>query len=202
MGEGAVRNLMQAAVKFLVLSPFVVRTLAMIALAVGIAHAPVGPATAQSSTEGPPVGIGGWSYEKGASDVHLFQCKIAACVAGSRVSYRFYPPGTAMPLNQFRSEQEMIIKALQTRAPPGTKIAIVAIEGDDGASLPRMYKARRLTVAPNGTQEHVHSGLLMGEHAAVSLISSSLDEKAAEANYTIYGVALLLAIQKPPETQK
>ena len=51
-------------------------------------------------------------------------------------------------------------------------------------------------------QEHVHSGLLMGEHAAVSLISSSLDEKAAEANYTIYGVALLLAIQKPPAPQK
>ena len=51
------------------------------------------------------------------------------------MSYRFYPAGTTMTLNQFRSEQEMIVKALQQRAPPGAKITIVAIEGDDGANL-------------------------------------------------------------------
>ena len=96
----------------------------------------------------------------------------------------------------------MIVKALQQRAPPGTKITIVAIEGDDVATLPRMYKSRRLTVAPDGSQEHVHSGLLMGENASVSLISSSRDEKAVGASYTQYGIGLLLLIQKPRDTRK
>jgi hypothetical protein len=201
MGAGAVRNLMQPDV--FGLSRPVVRLLAILALAAAVGQGAVGSVAAQpASTDGPPVAVGGWAYERGAADVHLFQCNATACAPGSRVSYRFYPPGTTMPVNQFRSEQEMIAKALQSRAPSGTKITILAIEGDDGTSLPRMYKARRLTIAPNGTKEYVHSGLLVGEHASVSLISSSFDEKAAEANYSTYGVALLLTIQKPTATQK
>ena len=84
-----------------------------------------------------------------------------------------------MALAQYRGEQEAVIKALQQRAPQGTSIRIVGIEGDDVATSPRMYKTRRLTVAADASQEHVHSGLLMGEKASVSLISSSRDEKAA-----------------------
>lgn len=205
MGEGAVRNLMQAAIEAFGLSRSLVRRLATVIVVAAVSHGQVGSAAAQAPSppaEGPPVAVGGWGYERGAADVHLFQCNMATCVPGSRVSYRFYPAGTTMPVNQFRSEQEMIAKALQSRAPSGTKIAILAIEGGDGASLPRMFKARRLTIAPNGTKEYVHSGLLIGEHASVSLISSSFDEKAAEANYSTYGVALLLMIQKPTATQK
>jgi hypothetical protein len=204
MGEGAVRNLMQAAIKVAVRRN-VIRYLLAVVVSVGAGLGSVHSALAQApspSADGPPVAIGGWRYEKGASDIHLFHCEAAACVPGSRVSYRFYAPGTTMPLNQFRSEQEMIVKALQQRAPPGTKIAIVAIEGDDGASLPRMYKVRRLTVAPDGSQEHVHSGLLMGEKASVSLISSSRDEKAANGNYAQYALGLMLVIQLPRDTQK
>ena len=65
-----------------------------------------------------------------------------------------------------------------------------------------MYKTQRLTVAPDGSQEHVHSGLLMGEKAAVTLISSSRDEKTAGASYTQYGIGLLLLIQTPRELEQ
>jgi hypothetical protein len=107
-----------------------------------------------------------------------------------------------MPLAQYRSEQEMVVKALQQRATPGTKITIVAIEGEDVTTLPRTYKTQRLTVAADGAQEHVHSGLLMGEKASVSLISSSRDEKAVGASYTQYGIGLLLLIQTPREPKQ
>jgi hypothetical protein len=160
------------------------------------------PKTDGPKADGPPMGIGGWRYEKGANDVHLFHCEMAACIPGSRVSYRFYPVGTTVPFTQYRSEQEMIAKALQQRAASGTKITVVAIEGEDVATLPRMYKTRRLTVHPDGSQEHVHSGLLMGEQGAVSLISSSRDEKAVGTNYTQYGIGLLLLIQKPRDSKK
>jgi hypothetical protein len=200
MGEGAVRNLMQAAIRRSVLSAFLRVALAAVTIAAG---GSVQPAGAQApNAEGPPMGVGGWRYEKGANDVHLFHCEMAACVPGSRVSYRFYPVGTTIPFAQYRSEQEMVAKALQQRATPGTKITVVAIEGEDVETLPRMYKTRRLTVLPDGSQEHVHSGILMGEHGAVSLISSSRDEKAVGANYTQYGIGLLLLIQKARDTKK
>lgn len=118
------------------------------------------------------------------------------------MSYRFYPAGTTMSLAQYRGEQEAVIKALQQRAPQGTSIKIVAIEGEDVATLPRMFKTLRLTVAADGSQEHVHSGLLMGEKASVSLISSSRDEKAAGANYMQYGVGLLPLVQTPREPKQ
>jgi hypothetical protein len=159
-------------------------------------------APAQPAPDGPPMAVGGWRYEKGANDVHLFHCEVATCVPGSRVSYRFYPAGTTMPLAQYRSEQEMVVKALQQRAAPGTKITILAIEGEDVTTLPRTYKTQRLTVAADGAQEHVHSGLLMGEKASVSLISSSRDEKAVGASYTQYGIGLLLLIQTPREPKQ
>lgn len=191
---------MQAAVKLAGLGSLLRLTVIAVAIAAsGSGHS----ARAQApKADGPPMSVGGWRYEKRANDVHLFHCQIAACVPGSRVSYRFYAAGTTLTFAQYRSEQELIVKALQQRAPPGSKITIVAIEGKDVAILPRMYKSRRLTVAADGSQEHVHSGLIMGEKGSVSLISSSRDEKAAGANYTQYGVGLLLLVQKPREPKK
>jgi uncharacterized low-complexity protein len=222
MGAGAVRNLMQARLSGL-------SVVLRLAVAVGIAAAAStysaraqepkagepkagepkagepkagAPKAGTPQADGPPVAIGGWRYIKGANDVYLFDCETAACVPGSRVSYRFYAAGTTMPLSQFRSEQETVVKALQQRAAPGTKITIVAIEGDDVDTLPRMYKARRLMLHPDGSQEHVHSGLLMGERASVSLISSSRDEKAATVGYAQYALGLMLSIQVSRDQKK
>jgi hypothetical protein len=203
MDEGAVRNLMQAAVKVLGSSPLFVRCLAIMVVAAGVSGGPAHSEPAPSpSTEAPPVAIGGWRYEKGGSDVHMFHCQAAACAPGSRVSYRFYAPGTAMTLDQYRREQETVVEALQKRAPPGTQITIVGIEGDEGTNLPRMYRSQRLVVAPDGSQEHVHSGLMLGEKASASLISSSRDEKAAKQNFAMYLLAVALFIQGQRDTKQ
>ena len=196
---------MQAIVKLSRLSVFLRLALVAVAIAAGAsgysAHAQESKTDAPKS-DGPPVAVGGWRYEKAANDVHLFHCEMAACVPGSKVSYRFYPAGTTMPFAQYRSEQELVVKALQQRAAPGTKISIVAIEGDDVDTLPRMYKSRRLTVHPDGSQEHVHSGILMGEKASVSLISSSRDEKAASVSFGLYALALMLVTQGAPGSKQ
>ena len=192
---------MQASIKRSRLIPSIVRGLTVVvAVAAGFESAQAEPGP--SPSDAPPVAMSGWRYDKGASDVHLFQCQEAACVPGSRVSYRFYPAGTTMSLAQYRGEQEAVIKALQQRAPQGTSIKIVAIEGEDVATLPRMFKTLRLTIAPDGSQEHVHSGLLMGEKASVSLISSSRDEKAANTSYTQYALALMLLIHQPRDQKQ
>jgi hypothetical protein len=201
MGEGAVRDLMQGVAKLSALRPLVVRGVAIMGAAVAMNLAPVQAAQAPSA-QSPPVMINGWRYQKGASDVHLFRCEEPACVPGSRVSYRFYAAGTTMTLAQYRSEQGVIVKALQQKAPPGTSIKIVTIEGDDTDTLPRMYKSRRLTIAPDGSQEHVHSGLLMGKKASVSLISSSRDENAATGSFALFALPLMLVAQGAPGNPK
>ena len=122
-------------------------------------------------------------------------------------------PGIAGQLSLLSGRNHDVARAVSRRAggrdqgaatagAAGHQHQIVAIEGDDVATLPRMYKTRRLTVAADASQEHVHSGLLMGEKASVSLISSSRDEKAANTSYAQYAMALMLLLHLPRDQKQ
>ncbi|WP_338690709.1 hypothetical protein V5279_29770 [Bradyrhizobium sp. 26S5] len=99
-----------------------------------------------------------------------------------------------MTLEQFRDSQDQIIKALQQRT-PGQRITIIGVDGDKGTAVPRMFRARRLTVTPNGASEYQVNGLLFGARASASLISSARDEKASNDNYAKFMVALASKIR-------
>ncbi len=146
-----------------------------------------------STSVGPPVSVSGWRYERVGADSHIFHCEQPSCGAGSKVSYRLYPSGNAMTLEQFRGEQDKIVKALEQRT-PGQKITIVAVDGDKGSAVPRMFQARRLKVAPDGAREYQVSGMLFGEKANASLISSSLNEKTGNANYAQFAAGVKLVL--------
>jgi hypothetical protein len=165
-------------------------------------HGAVAESTIQigpSSPGGPPVAVGpDWRYERRGADVHMFICEQQSCDRSSRVSYRLYVRNDTMTLAAYRREQETVVKALQERAPPGTQIAILSIEGDDGASFPRMYKAKRLMTLPDGRKEYVISSLLLGQGSSASLISSSLDQKATDANHAVFALAVMLLVNRPP----
>ena len=140
--------------------------------------------------------VGGWRYEKGNQGVHLFHCQTATCGdATSRVSYRLYGPGNPMTLEQFRREQETVVKMLQERGPAGVKITILGVEGDEGTNVPRMFKARRLIVRADDSQEFLISGVLIRAKASVSLISSSHNEKVIDGNYAQFALPLMLLVQ-------
>ncbi|MBR0709586.1 hypothetical protein JQ603_24015 [Bradyrhizobium liaoningense] len=148
----------------------------------------------QSQPErGPPFSVGGFRYELRPNDVHMFLCEQPACGAQSRVSYRFYPPGNAMTLEQFRDEQAQIVKMLEQRT-PGQKISILGIDGDSGTKVPRLFKARRLMVKPDGTKEYQVSGYLFGDRGAASLISSAATEKASSDNYAQFAIGVMLVL--------
>ncbi|UVO33247.1 hypothetical protein KUF59_16145 [Bradyrhizobium arachidis] len=135
----------------------------------------------------------GWRYELRPNDVHMFLCEKPECGAQSRVSYRYYSPGTAMTLEKFRDEQTQIVKVLEQRT-PGQKISILGIEGDRGTSVPRMFKARRLMVKPDGTNEYQVSGMLFGARGAASVISSSATEKSSNDNFAQFVVGVMLTL--------
>ena len=141
----------------------------------------------------PPVAVSGWRYDAAPNDVHMFICEQASCIPGSKVSYRFYAAGDPLTLEGFRKAQEEIVKALEQQS-PGKRITVLGVEGDSGIAEPRMFKARRKTVAADGTSEYVVSGRLFGAKAGASVISSSRDEKVSNDNYAIYAVAVMLVL--------
>ncbi|MGY3444507.1 hypothetical protein ACVW17_004508 [Bradyrhizobium sp. USDA 4473] len=160
--------------------------------AAGIAGASAQAPAPSATTQRPPFAVSGWRYERRA-DTHLFRCEQAQCGAGSKVSYRVYTGGNQMTLDQFRDGQNQIIKALEQRT-PGQRITLLGVDGDKGSAVPRMYKARRLTVTPSGASEYQVNGLLFGGQGSASLISSAHDEKASNDNYARFAAAVKLAL--------
>ncbi|OKO76707.1 hypothetical protein AC628_17410 [Bradyrhizobium sp. NAS96.2] len=136
--------------------------------------------------------MSGWRYERRA-DTHLFRCEQPQCGAGSKVSYRFYTGGNQMTLDQFRDSQNQVINALEQRT-PGQRITLLGVDGDKGTAVPRMYKARRLTVTPGGASEYQVNGLMLGAQGSASLISSARDEKASNDNYAKFAAAVKLVL--------
>lgn len=163
------------------------------AAGIGGASAQPAPAAVAATTQAPPFTVSGWSYERRGSDVHMFRCAQASCGAGSKVSYRYYTGGKQMTLDQFREGQEQIVKALEQRT-PGQRITLLGVDGDKGTAGPRMFKARRLTVAANGASEYQVSGLLLAGQGSASLISSARDEKASNDNYAKFAAAVKLVL--------
>ena len=160
---------------------------------IGGVSAQSAPPPPSAATQPPPFTVSGWSYERRGSDVHMFRCAQASCGAGSKVSYRVYTGGNQMTLDQFREGQNQIIKALEQRT-PGQRITLLGVDGDKGTAVPRMYKARRLTVTPGGASEYQVNGLLFGGQGSASLISSARDEKASNDNYARFAAAVKLAL--------
>lgn len=148
----------------------------------------------------PPASVSGWRYQldqRSGSDVHIFHCEQPSCGAGSKVTYRLYAANNPMTLQQFRESQGQIIKALEQRT-PGQKITLLGVDGDKGTKLPRMYKARRLTVTSSGASEYQVNGLLFGGRGSASLISSARDEKASNDNYAKFAAAVMLVLAPKP----
>jgi hypothetical protein len=167
-----------------------VRSLLLVLLtAAGTGAASAQSAPPPSTMQPPPVAVSGWRYERSGPDTHVFHCEQPTCGAGSKVSYRLYAANNPMTLDQFRASQDQIIKALEQRK-PDQKITLIGVDGGKGAATPRMYRARRLTVAPNGVSEYQVNGLLFGAKASASLISSARDEKASNDNYAKFMLAL------------
>jgi hypothetical protein len=153
--------------------------------------------------KGPPVAVGpDWRYELRGEDIHTFHCEHARCVPNSRVSYRLYAPNSAMNLEQFRREQESVVKLLEQRSPPGTRITILETTGDPGTGARRTFVSRRRVDHPDGVKEYVSGAILLGKRNSASLISSSLDEKASRSNHSIFALAVTLLINVSPQQKK
>jgi hypothetical protein len=87
--------------------------------------------------------------------------------------------------------------AQPSQAPAGTRITLVGVEGDEGTELPRSFKAKRMTERPDGSIEHLVSGMLIAAAGSATLISSAREQQASAANYLLFSRPLLLVLSLP-----
>ncbi|CCD95774.1 conserved hypothetical protein [Bradyrhizobium sp. ORS 375] len=142
--------------------------------------------------------MSGWKPQRpNGTDVTFYLCEDAKCGPGSKVSYRLYPPNTTMTVEQFRASQEQTIKLLDQRV-PGQTTTILGVDGDKGTDVPRVFRVRRLKVAPDGTKEYQVSGVLFGVKGSASLISSADSDKASTTNFAQFAIPVMVLLGLPP----
>ncbi|MGY3453474.1 hypothetical protein [Bradyrhizobium sp. USDA 4353] len=158
------------------------------------AETPAAPPSAAAA----PFAVSGWKPQRpNGTDVTFFLCEDAKCSPGSKVSYRLYPPNTTMTIEQFRASQEQTIKPLDQRV-PGQTTTILGVDGDKGTGVPRVFRVRRLKVAPDGTKEYQVSGVLFGVKGSASLISSADSEKGSTGNFAQFATPVMVLLGSPP----
>jgi hypothetical protein len=89
----------------------------------------------------------------------------------------------------------MATQQLQQDAPPGTRIELLGVNDDSrqaGDVSLRLFKNRRLIIGPDGAKKYTVQGVVIGSRYAVSLTSSSPDEKAADGQLMLFSVPLWL----------
>ena len=138
-----------------------------------------------------PVAIGGWRYTKGPNDLHVYVCDQPHCTPGSRVSVVLYPlnPGSrfAMAPGQLRRQEESASEILQEHPKPGTTRSGVKLDLSTG-------RGSDVATAPDGTKKYSTFRVVTGSNLSATIISSSSDELASEANYLQFEAALKTAV--------
>ena len=155
---------------------------AAVALAAALTATGMGSVSAQPSSTALPIELGGWRAIKEPNDLHVYVCDNPGCAPKSKVSFLLYS-GTAIAPGQFHRQREMAAELLQESPAPCVFANGLAL----GAAPTPM---RCVTTVPDGTKRYDTSGIVNGSRWSASLISSSSDEAASEANYRQFAAAL------------
>ena len=140
----------------------------------------------------PPVAITGFAHQLiGDGRIHMNICQADSCVPGSKVSYRLFAPTSDPDFEEFKLTHEMVRARLQSRLPQGTVITGGTPERTQRESF-TVFTITRDVRLPDGSRSITKSTHLFGERIAISLISSSQSMEVAEANSTLFMMALML----------
>jgi uncharacterized protein YfaP (DUF2135 family) len=129
-----------------------------------------------------PVAIDGWRSIKGPNDQHIYVCDHPDCAPHSKVSVLLYA-GSAITPGQLRRQREAVAELPQERSARCTFAHRALVPG---APTPM----RCVATAPDGSKSYDTGGIISGPNLSASLMSSSRDETASEANYVQFEAAL------------
>jgi hypothetical protein len=158
-----------------------------ILLAAALTVAGMGGVLAQpsASIQAQPIRLNGWRAIDGPNDLHVYVCDRPSCAPNSRVSFLLYP-GLAIAPGQLRRQREMVAELLQERSVPCIFVGRIL-------RLGAPMRMHCVATASDGTKSFdtidIISGI-NGSNLSASLISSSSDATASEANYERFETAL------------
>jgi hypothetical protein len=165
---------------------------------------PIAPAPAQTAPgatpeafAAPPIGMKGWTYQKGPPGMHTFNCNPPTCSSASTIVYRLLPPVRPMTFDQYRSTAAPATKDMEKIAPPGTRIELLGTDDDskpNGDTPLRLFKTRRAAIAADGSRKYMISGYMFGPRYTASIMSSAGNEKSAETNFMQFAAPLYLLV--------
>jgi hypothetical protein len=158
--------------------------MAAVALAAALTVAGMGSVSAQPSSAagGRPIKLSGWRTVKGPNDLHVYLCDHAGCAPRSNVSFLLYS-GSAIAPGQFHRQRDAMAEALQQSSAP-----CAAVDGVLVLGAPKPMHC--VAIAPDGSRTYDTIGIVNGSNLLASLISSSSDQTASEANYGQFEAAL------------
>ena len=164
----------------------------VLVLATALTVAGTGSVSAQplASIQAQPIELGGWRHIKGPNDLHVYLCDHAGCAPGSKVSFLLHL-GSAIAPGQFHRQRDAAGEALQERPAP-----CAFVDGALRIGAPRPMHC--VATAPDGSKSYDTIGIVNGSHLSASLISSSRDETASEANYGQFEAALKAVTNSDP----
>jgi hypothetical protein len=129
-----------------------------------------------------PVTLDGWRYLAGPNDLHVFVCERPDCVPGSRVACNVGPPDSALPPWVLRKAAAAAAETAGEHPKSGSKSA--------GLALDLMGRGLSVETASDGTKTYHASSTVNGATSQFILTSSSIDEKASQANLDRFEAAL------------
>jgi hypothetical protein len=160
----------------------------LLAAALTVAGTADVPAQPSASIPAQLTELDGWRSIKGPNDLHVYVCGRPGCAPESRVSFLLYQ-GSAIAPGQFHRQRELVAELLQEHSVP-----CAPVYGAIRLAAPMPMPC--VATAPDGSKSYETIGTVNGTNWSASLISSSSDEAASEANYRLFE-AKLKAVMNP-----
>jgi hypothetical protein len=153
----------------------------------------LGPGTAHNDVNpGRIATFKGWRYQLLPNNIHMNYCEEQACDRSSRVSYQIVDG--AYTLERFKLEEQRTADII--RAGGGTIVNIEQpVEERDGKF--HFIKGRRTETTPDGMTSVTVSWIISSEKMAMRVTSSSNDPNAAERNFALFAVPVMMFTLQP-----
>jgi hypothetical protein len=157
-------------------------------LTAALTVAGMGGVSAQPSAliQAQSIEVDGWRHIKGPNDLHVYVCDRPGCGPRAKVSFLLYP-GLAIAPGQLHRQRDMVAELLQEPAVPCTYV-------DRILRLGAAMRMHCVTTAPDGAKSYDTIDIINGSDFSASLISSSEDATASEANFRPFDAALKAAM--------
>jgi hypothetical protein len=162
----------------------------ILVLAAALTVAGMGSVSTQPSSTGLPIELGGWRTIKGPNGLHVYLCDHPGCAPKSKVSFLEYA-GSAIAPGQFHRQRDAVGEVLQERSAP-----CAFVDGVLRLGAPKPMRC--VATAPDGSKSYDTIGIVSGSHLSASLISSSSDAMASEANFGQFEAAFKAVMNSDP----